>query len=107
MGNMTVLPSKDPTEVCNIYVDMSSLLQSGEAVGSALVTVTLLLGDVALDVLTVDGAATVFQNVVTQQLSGGTIGNIYCVRIAGTTNQGNVLISLVKISIVGDDPYGS
>ena len=107
MGNTVVLPQKHPDEDMNIYVDMSSLLASGEVVGAAVVTAALLLGESSVNDIVIEGAATVSQNVVTQRISGGEVGTIYCVRIAGTTNQSNVVISLGNLAVTSDNPYGS
>lgn len=107
MGNRTILPSKTPGSNYFETFDMSSLLATGEAVGSAVVSVSLLIGDDMLISLTTVGSATVNLNVVTQRITGGLPGNTYLLRVAGTTNQGNVLITLANISVVSSDPYGS
>lgn len=107
MGNRTILPSKTPGSNYFEVFDMSSLLATGEAVGSAVVTVSLLLGDDMLVTLAPVGSATVNLNVVTQRLAGGLAGNTYVLRVAGTTNQGNVVITLANISVVSSDPYDS
>lgn len=106
MGNRTVLPSKLSTESFVYKFDMSSLLFLGESVGAGVVTCTVLIDGLPAPHM-VSGEATVLNNVISQLITAGDVGVTYVLRVAATTNQGNVVITLANLSIISVDPYGN
>lgn len=105
MGNRVVFPAKNPSADFYAQVDMSALLYTGEAVVSADVIVSLMIGDDPGCDLSVSGVATVSQNVITQWIVDGLAGNTYTARFTATTSLGNSVITLGEIAVVSSDPF--
>lgn len=105
MGNLTVLPQKFPLDSSIIPFDMSSLLASGEAVGAGAVTCLAIIGSDITAPSMISDPATVLNDVIYQKVIGGAEGVTYCLRVAATTNQGNVLITLATLVVTSNNPY--
>lgn len=81
---------KDPSEIVRLGIDFANLLDTGETISTATVTVRTAQGVDAAAMKS--GAADISGTVVRQLITGGTAGMSYKVGFTITTSAGQTLI---------------
>lgn len=90
MSTYTFSP-KDPEEVVTLVINFANLLEQGETINSAAVTVEDQAGANQTAML-VGNADISAAPIVRQQVTGGTNGTTYLVRAKATMSSGRVLV---------------
>lgn len=102
---MIAFPPKITTEVNTVSFDFLGLLALGETISSAAVTVEVSSGTDASPSDLLSGGPSADGTIVSQKLTGGVAGVIYCVICAITTSEGQELILQGLVAVVSTNPF--
>ena len=93
-------PPKPISSTLNVTFDFTSDLASGGTISTKVVTATVYSGADAAPSGIISGAATSSGNVVTQLLTGGTLGVVYQLLCTITTSNGQTLVKAGYLAVV-------
>ena len=102
--NRVELPNKTSTEVKNLTFDFSSLLASGETISTKTVTAAVYSGTDATPSGIISGSASNSGAVVTQAITGGTVGVIYELTCTVTTSASQTLVLVGYMAVIPKVP---
>lgn len=102
LSDRIVFPGKRAAEVENLTFDFTSKLASGVTISSATTTCTVYSGTDATPSAVISGAASISGSVVTQKVTGGTLGVIYQLLCAATTSTTETLELCGFLAIIPD-----
>lgn len=94
------LQQKLTVEELTLEFDMLSRLANGESVVGAVVSSSVYSGVDPLPSAMIDGAPTISNNVVSQQVKGGLPGVIYTISCSVRTSNNNVLVNEAKLAVL-------
>jgi hypothetical protein len=96
----TIEDSKLEGETITLKFEMLSRLDVGETVETAICEAEVFSGTDATPEALLTGTATVSGSVVSQQITGGTVGVVYLVTCAIRTSLNNILLNRAKIAVL-------
>ena len=98
-----VSETKLASEVIELSADMLSRLALGESFTTVASAMSVLIGDDPNPGDMLIGVAQLSGSVVTQQIQGGIVGNIYKLALSARTDVNNIYINEIKLAILPDD----
>ena len=102
--NRIELPNKIATEVKNLTFDFASLLAASETISTKVVTAAVYSGTDASPSSIISGSATSSGTVVTQLITGGTLGVIYELTCTITTSASQTLVLVGYMAVIPKVP---
>ena len=97
---MFTFSSKDPNETELFVFDFLDLLNPGETITGAAVTVTVSVGTDGVPSAMLSGSASISGTQVSQMITGGITGNTYHLECAITTSLGQELVTCGLLPII-------
>lgn len=92
MSGRVTFAGKYAGETVKVTFDFTSMLASGETLSTEVVTATVYSGTDASPSSVISGAASASGAVVTQTITGGTLGVVYELKCTVTTSASQILI---------------
>lgn len=104
MTSRVSLPPKYAAETISVEFDFSAMLAVGETISTQSCTAAVYSGTDATPSSVISGSATASGAVVTQKLTGGTLGVIYTITCSITTSASQTLALSGYLVIVSPTP---
>lgn len=99
------IPSKHTAATLNVQFDWISQLDEGETISGYTVTCAVLSGTDAAPEDVLSGSPTIEAPVITQVVTGGTVGVIYLLTCTVTTSLGATKIMTGAMAVISSTPY--